>query len=67
MPGAGVLTVTVPGVVEGWSELLSKYGTVPMSRVVAPAIEYATTWLSGFGNHQRTVEGQRGQSSPAIR
>jgi gamma-glutamyltranspeptidase/glutathione hydrolase len=41
MPGAGVLTVTVPGVVEGWSELLSKYGTVPMSRVVAPAIDYA--------------------------
>src|SRR6188472_1824192 len=38
MPGSGVLTVTVPGVVEGWSELLSKYGTVPMSRVVAPAI-----------------------------
>jgi gamma-glutamyltranspeptidase / glutathione hydrolase len=41
MPAVGVLTVTVPGVVEGWSELLSKYGTVPMSRVVAPAIEYA--------------------------
>src|SRR5947207_11179464 len=41
MPGAGVLSVTVPGVVEGWSELLSKYGSVPMSRVVAPAIEYA--------------------------
>jgi len=41
MPSTGVLTVTVPGVVEGWSELLSKYGTLPMSRVVAPAIEYA--------------------------
>ena len=41
MPSAGVLTVTVPGVVEGWSELLSKYGTVPMSRAVAPAIDYA--------------------------
>src|SRR5262249_15164813 len=41
MPTTGVLTVTVPGVVDGWSELLSKYGTVPMSRIVAPAIEYA--------------------------
>jgi gamma-glutamyltranspeptidase/glutathione hydrolase len=41
MPATGVLTVTVPGVVDGWSELLSKYGTMPMSRVVAPAIEYA--------------------------
>jgi gamma-glutamyltranspeptidase/glutathione hydrolase len=41
MPGAGVLTVTVPGVVEGWSELLGKYGTIPMSRAVAPAADYA--------------------------
>jgi len=41
MPGSGVLSVTVPGVVEGWSELLKKYGTVPMSRVVAPAVDYA--------------------------
>ena len=41
MPGAGVLSVTVPGVVEGWSELLSKYGTLPMAKAVAPAIEYA--------------------------
>jgi gamma-glutamyltranspeptidase/glutathione hydrolase len=41
MPGTGVLSVTVPGVVEGWSELLSKYGTLPMSKVVAPAVDYA--------------------------
>src|SRR5580765_8540179 len=41
MPGTGVLSVTVPGVVEGWSELLTKYGSVPMSRIVAPAIDYA--------------------------
>jgi gamma-glutamyltranspeptidase / glutathione hydrolase len=41
MPAVGVLTVTVPGVVEGWSELLTKFGTVPLSRVVAPAIAYA--------------------------
>src|SRR5580765_5969351 len=41
MPGTGVLSVTVPGVIEGWSELLSKYGTLPMAKVVSPAIEYA--------------------------
>jgi len=43
MPITGVLAVTVPGVVEGWSELLSKFGTMPMSRIVQPAIEYART------------------------
>jgi gamma-glutamyltranspeptidase/glutathione hydrolase len=41
MPATGVLSVTVPGVIEGWSELLSKYGTLPMAKAVAPAIEYA--------------------------
>jgi gamma-glutamyltranspeptidase/glutathione hydrolase len=41
MPGSGVLSVTVPGVVEGWSQLLSTYGTLPMAKAVAPAIEYA--------------------------
>jgi gamma-glutamyltranspeptidase/glutathione hydrolase len=41
IPNAGVLSVTVPGVVEGWAELLSKLGTIPMSKAVAPAIEYA--------------------------
>jgi len=41
MPGAGVLSVTVPGVVEGWSELLSKFGTITMAKAVAPAADYA--------------------------
>jgi gamma-glutamyltranspeptidase/glutathione hydrolase len=41
VPNSGVLSVTVPGVVEGWSELLSKFGTIPMAKAVAPAIGYA--------------------------
>jgi gamma-glutamyltranspeptidase/glutathione hydrolase len=41
VPASGVLSVTVPGVVEGWSELLSQFGTVSMARAVAPAIDYA--------------------------
>jgi gamma-glutamyltranspeptidase/glutathione hydrolase len=41
VPNSGVLSVTVPGVVDGWSELLSKLGTYPMAKAVAPAIAYA--------------------------
>jgi gamma-glutamyltranspeptidase / glutathione hydrolase len=41
VPASGILSVTVPGVVEGWAELLSKHGTIAMSRALAPAIEYA--------------------------
>jgi len=41
VPNTGVLSVTVPGVVEGWSELLSKYGTISMANAVEPAARYA--------------------------
>lgn len=43
VPGVGILSVTVPGVVEGWAELLAKHGTIPLARALAPAIEYART------------------------
>ncbi len=42
VPTSGALSVTVPGVVEGWHQLLSRYGTLPMATAVAPAIGYAT-------------------------
>jgi gamma-glutamyltranspeptidase/glutathione hydrolase len=41
VPGNGVHSVTVPGVVDGWTTLLSAYGTVPLSRLLTPAIDYA--------------------------
>ena len=41
MPGGGPLTVDVPGVVEGWSQLLSRFGTITMARALQPAIRYA--------------------------
>src|SRR5262245_62207603 len=47
MPGTGVLSVTVPGVVEGWSELLGKYGSITMAKAVAPAVGYARSGYPG--------------------
>ncbi len=41
MPYRGELSVTVPGVVDGWHELLSKHGTIGLDRALAPAIGYA--------------------------
>jgi gamma-glutamyltranspeptidase/glutathione hydrolase len=41
MPGSGVLTVDVPGVVEGWSQLLQRFGTISMTKALQPAIRYA--------------------------
>jgi gamma-glutamyltranspeptidase/glutathione hydrolase len=41
MPEFGIDTVTVPGVVDGWSKLLARFGTRKLSDVLAPAIAYA--------------------------
>src|SRR5262249_38664391 len=41
MPTSGVETVTVPGAVGGWDALLTKYGTITLSKAVQPAIGYA--------------------------
>jgi len=41
MPEFGPLAVTVPGVVDGWSSLLERHGTITLGRALRPAIEYA--------------------------
>ena len=41
IPGTGMYSVSVPGAVAGWSKLHQKYGKLPISRLLAPAIEYA--------------------------
>jgi gamma-glutamyltranspeptidase/glutathione hydrolase len=41
MPRYGILTVTVPGSVWGWQEVLDKYGTMSFKDVLAPAVSYA--------------------------
>jgi gamma-glutamyltranspeptidase / glutathione hydrolase len=41
MPQVGIHSVTVPGAVDGWSKLLSRFGKKQFSDVLAPAIHYA--------------------------
>ncbi len=41
IPLVGPLSVTVPGVVDGWSQLLTAYGTATLAQALAPAIGYA--------------------------
>ena len=43
MPAFGPLPVTVPGCVDGWSELHARFGRLSMKEVLAPAIGYAET------------------------
>ena len=41
MPADGVLSVDVPGVVEGWHQLRARFGSMPFARLLLPAIRYA--------------------------
>src|SRR5699024_3832065 len=41
MPETGILSVTTPGVVDGWAEALDKHGSMTFSQVLQPAIDYA--------------------------
>lgn len=41
MPGSRPLAVTVPGALDGWEELVSRFGTRPLGGLLAPAIAYA--------------------------
>lgn len=45
MPQRGINAVTVPGAVNGWDKMLTKFGRKTFADVLAPAIDYAE---SGF-------------------
>lgn len=41
IPMTGILSISVPGTVDGWDQLLKRAGTMKLSQVLQPAIEYA--------------------------
>lgn len=41
IPRNGVIPITVPGVPAAWAELSHRFGRLPLTRVLAPAIRYA--------------------------
>ena len=46
MPARGPWTVTVPGAVNGWAELLARYGSWPLGALLQSAIRYADRGFS---------------------
>ena len=56
--------MTVPGAVAGWEALRSRFGKLPMSDLLAPAIFYAEDGFPGHRRHRRRVGAARSTSSP---
>lgn len=40
-PAEGILAATVPGVVDAWESLRSRYGSLPLARLLEPAVRLA--------------------------
>jgi gamma-glutamyltranspeptidase / glutathione hydrolase len=41
IPDWGAASVTIPGTVDGWFEMHGRFGRLPMTRILAPTIDYA--------------------------
>jgi len=81
MPETGIDTVTVPGAVAGWGALHSRFGKLPLSQVLQPAIYYAENgypvpelihgfWEGGIPTISADAESRRvylsGGKAPAV-
>lgn len=72
IPERGPLTINVPGAVDGWFEALERFGTLPVERIFAQAIEFAeegvpiTSKLSGWLHQAAVPVLQRWESSAGV-
>src|SRR3954469_12503515 len=68
IPLRGELSVSVPGVVDGWSELLARHGTIAMAQALEPAIAYARDGYAVseiIADQWKSVEGLLARDAPA--
>jgi gamma-glutamyltranspeptidase/glutathione hydrolase len=57
VPELGPLTVSVPGAVDGWFQIHERYGRLPISELLQPAVDYAR---DGFAVTEVIANGWRG-------
>lgn len=59
VPRYGLLSVTVPGAVDGWHELISQHGKLDWAEVFQPAIEYAEEGFPISAKFTEAIESNR--------
>ena len=69
MPQTGWIPVTVPGAPSAWAALSKRFGRLPLTELLAPAIEYAAggypvsptvadAWAKAYDMYKKTVKGE---------
>jgi gamma-glutamyltranspeptidase / glutathione hydrolase len=56
IPGDGYLPACVPSVVDTWAAVLSRFGTMSFSQVLAPAVELAEKGFPLYGGLREAIE-----------
>jgi gamma-glutamyltranspeptidase len=62
IPSTGILSSTVPGVVDGWSVALDKFGSLPLQALLQRAIGYAAQGFPVYRELSETIA----QSAPLL-
>lgn len=63
VPSRGPESITVPGAVKGWKHLHDSYGSLPLSTILAPAIDHSAGYE--IGRSVRTLIDAVSEESPA--
>lgn len=53
IPETGILSASTPGAIDGWLRLNRNHGSLPLKRLLAPAIEYATAGVTVGDQNRR--------------
>ncbi len=56
IPRTGIATVSVPGAVAGWSDMLARFGTISLAEAMAPAIELAAAGVTVHNGLAKSVD-----------
>src|SRR2546422_5235051 len=59
MPAQGPLSVSVPGTVAAWGEMMSRFGRLPLAAAIRPAIAYAHDGVLVAGSVRRAIAKHR--------
>jgi len=58
VPGAGIMSVSVPGAVRAWEDALKRFGTISLSAALQPAIAYAERGFPVSTRLSRDIAGE---------
>ncbi|HET9982462.1 MAG TPA: gamma-glutamyltransferase [Longimicrobiales bacterium] len=61
IPSTGILSVSVPGAVRAWADVLARFGTITLAQALAPAIRYAEEGFPVSEKLARDIAGERGK------